>query len=110
MRPPRHNAFAEPAPVTAATGFLAAQAMPGVFRIEALIRLPDGSGGIRNQAKLAALDAVLWVEWRSRVIDVRLRRGQRVVTLRDVSAPASPRVAVHALMPLMAEEFLRDED
>lgn len=110
MRPPGHDAFAQPAPVTAARGFLDAQAMPGVFRIEALIRLPDGSGGIRNQAKLAALDAVLWVEWRSRVIDVRLHRGQRIVTLRDVSAPASPRVAVHTLMPLMAEEFLRDED
>lgn len=110
MRLPRHDAFAQPAPVTAATGFLAAQAMPGVFRIEALIRLPDGSGGIRNQAKLAAQDAVLWVEWRSRVIDVRLRRGQRVVTLRDVSAPTFPRVAVHALLPLMPEEFLREED
>lgn len=82
-------------PVTNAAGCL-----PAVLTIEALIRLPNETGGVINQAKLSAVGHLVWVEWRSQVIDPRLRRGRRVMAPRDLGIPAGRCIPVHGLLPL----------
>lgn len=78
----------------------AAGCLPAILTIEALIRLPDSDGGVLNRAKLSAAGGVIWVEWRSQVIDPRLRRGRRVMAPRDLGVLAGRCVPVHGLLLL----------
>lgn len=74
--------------------------MPAVLTLDALIRLPDGAGGVINRARVSAREFHAWVEWRSRTIDPRLRRGRQVMAPKDLSVPPGRCIAVHGLLPL----------
>lgn len=80
--------------------------LTATMRIEALIRLPNTAGGVRNRAKLAASGNQVWVEWCSPKVDARLRRGGWVMALLDLGAKASPHVCVHTLLPLTNPQSL----
>lgn len=78
-----------------------ATGLPAVLTLEALIRLPDGAGGIINRAKVSACGFLGWVEWRSQAIDPRLRRGRRGMAPRNLAVQAGRCIPVHGLLPLV---------
>lgn len=75
--------------------------MPSLPRIVSIVRLPDGKGGIINQAKLSNAEGVAHVEWRSRKVDCRVRRGCRALPIRETLAEDCGLFQPYRLLPLL---------
>lgn len=84
----------------------ASSPMPSLPRIVSIVRLPDGKGGVINQAKLSSAEGVARVEWRSRKVDCRLRRGCRALPIRETLTEDGGLFQPYRLLPLL-DEFLQ---